>query len=141
MAILKHLEEDQHKVLLERLNQSEHKRQECIQKITLLQGRLQELTTENTRLKQRFKEMIVKKANTILKEEFDLLEKKYTASLKEVNRLLEASRKLKNKIQDGVEAPAKAGEDKKLIEAYKDESDAMQQQLANYKMLVREMRH
>jgi hypothetical protein len=43
---------------------------------------------DNARLKQRFGELVVKKANGVLRDEYLVLEQKYQLCLKEINKLM-----------------------------------------------------
>lgn len=70
--------------LMERLKESEHKRQEHLKRNMDLQGKIVGLEHEIQRLKQRFKDLMMKKASGIMREEFDILERKYNECLKEL---------------------------------------------------------
>ena len=69
--------------LKERLRESEHKRQEQIVKYMKLQTKSFEVENENARLKERFKEVIVRGASGILKDEFEIQKVNLEKLLKE----------------------------------------------------------
>jgi len=62
---------------LKKLTESEHKRQEHLRKNLELQKKILELEHELRTMKNRFKDLMLKKASGVLREQFVELETKY----------------------------------------------------------------
>jgi hypothetical protein len=72
-----HHEKVKNKETDKKLRESEFKRQDNLKKIMESQKKIVELEHEVAHMKQRFKDLMMKKASGILREQFEELEKKY----------------------------------------------------------------
>ncbi|CDW76325.1 UNKNOWN [Stylonychia lemnae] len=124
--------------LEKKLKDSEHKRHEHLRKNLELQKKILDLENQIKQLQQRFKDLMLKKASGILREQFQELEIQHAATLKDLKIFKDKDEKFLQRIE-AVKMALKQQNDK-YREAMEQERQSMIKQIDNFKLFVAELR-